>query len=230
MSSIQRDIIARLKNADSLRYSELKPDPEIPNDLYNYHLKKLVSDELVTKTDTGYTLSQKGLRHVADVHNTSDQDDRLFKFNVLLIVTREINGVLHVLNQRRTSQPSYGIVGLPGGTIVKSEPVLDGARRKLRQETGLDGTFTYVGLERRVLYSDNRLFSDVLFPLCVSTDSTGEPITTDFGENMWVTIDQAIINDSRQHDSIKSIPRTLKAIRSGTLDSIKGFYYEQIAK
>ena len=49
MSHIQRDIITRLKNADSLRYAQLKPDREIPNDLYNYHLKKLVANGLVEK-------------------------------------------------------------------------------------------------------------------------------------------------------------------------------------
>lgn len=230
MASIQRDIISKLKNADTLRYSELKPDPEIPNDLYNYHLKKLIANGLITKSDSGYTLSPQGQRHVADVHHTSDQDDRLFKFNALLIVTREINGVTHVLNQLRTSQPSYGIIGIPGGTILKSEPLLDGASRKLQQETGLIGTFEYIGMERRIMYKNNVLFSDVLFPLCISTDATGTPQTTEFGENMWATIDQAILNDSRQHDSIHSIAKVLNALKDNRLDSLKGFYYEQIAK
>ena len=230
MSSIQRDIIARLKNADSLRYSELKPDADIPNDLYNYHLKKLVADGFIIKTDAGYKLSPRGIRHVADVHHTSDQDDRLFKYNVLLVVTREIDGVVHILNQRRTSQPSYDIIGVPGGTVLKSEPLLDGAHRKLRQETGVDGEFSYVGLERRIFYKDNHLFSDVLFPICLCIQPVGEPIVTEFGENMWVPIDQAIINDSRPHDSIESLPKVLRAIRDNNLDSLIGFYNENIVR
>lgn len=228
MSSIQRNIIARLKNADSLRYSELKPDKNIPNDLYNYHLKKLITDGLVVKLDEGYTLSTDGVRHVADVHHTSDQENRLFKFNALLIVTREINGELHILNQRRTSQPSYGIIGIPGGTILKSEPLLEGARRKLRQETGVDGAFSYIGLERRIYYKDDQLFSDVLFPICVCKHATGEPTTTEFGENFWVPIDQAITNDSRIDDSVESIATVLTAIRDGELEQIIGFYHEQL--
>lgn len=230
MSSIQRDIISKLKNADTLRYSQLKPDAEIPNDLYNYHLKKLVTDGLIVKGDGGYMLSAKGLRHVADVHHTSDQDDRLFKFNVLLVVVREIDGVLHVLNQRRTSQPSYGIVGIPGGTILKSEPLLEGASRKLRQETGLDGEFRYIGTERRIFYKDGRLFSDVIFPFCICEQPVGEPSTTEFGENFWVTIDEAITNDSRQADHIEMIPKLFDALRRGALDELQGFYHEQITK
>lgn len=230
MSSIQRDIITRLKNADTLRYSQLKPTGDIPNDLYNYHLKKLVENELVEKVETGYRLSQAGKRHVADIHHTSDQDNRLFKFNVLLIVTREIDGQLYILNQRRTSQPSYGILGIPGGTILKSEPLHEGARRKLLQETGLSGTFRYIGMERRILYQDEKLFSDVLFPFCLSSDTVGEPITTEFGENFWVTIDEAVVNDSRQHDHIDYIPKLLTALENNTLDDLQGFYHEQIAR
>lgn len=231
MSDIRRSIISRLKQADSLRYAQLKPNPNTPNDLYNYHLRKLVADGLVAKTESGYSLSALGRRHVADVHHTSDQDDRLFKFNVLLIVTREINGVLHVLNQRRTAQPSYGIVGIPGGTILKSEPLLEGAVRKLRQETGLSADrFSYIGTERRVLYEDAGLFSDVLFPLCLCVDATGEPTTTEFGDNFWVSIDEAIANDSRQRDHIESIPIVLMAIRDNSLGAISGFYHEHIAR
>ena len=84
---IQRDIIARLKNADSLRFSQLKPHQDIPNDLYNYHLKQLIGDGLIEKIETRYQLSAAGKQHVADVHHTSDQANRLFKFNALLVVT-----------------------------------------------------------------------------------------------------------------------------------------------
>ena len=227
---IQRDIISRLKNADILRYSQLKPSSEVPNDLYNYHLKKLLSDGIVEKLDTGYRLSAQGKRHVADTHHTSDQSDRLFKFNALLIVAKEIDGELYVLNQRRTSQPSYGIVGIPGGTILKSEPLLEGATRKLRQETGLEGKFRYLGTERRILYKNEQLFSDVLFPFCLCRTPMGDPLMTEFGENFWTPIDQAIRNDTRPDDRIEYIPKVLQALRDGTLEQLQGFYHEQIAR
>lgn len=230
MSDIRRDIISRLKQADTLRYAKLKPDAEIPNDLYNYHLRKLVSDGIVEKTHQGYTLSEQGRRHVADTHHTSDQGDRLFKYNVLLVVAREIDGALHILNQRRTAQPSYGIVGIPGGTVLKSEPLLDGAARKLHQEAGPNGTFRYLGTERRIMYRGEQLFSDVLFPFCLCTDASGEPTSTEFGDNFWVPIDEALANDSRPNDHIDFIPKTLAALRDDTLETLQGFYHEQIAR
>ena len=226
---IQRQIISRLKNTDAMQFSKLKPDSAIPNDLYNYHLKTLVKYGIIEKPQRGYyRLSDKGERRVADVHHTSDQADRLFKVNVLLIVVDRRPDGIYILNQFRTARPSYGITGIPGGTIRKAEPLLEGASRKLQEETGLSASFSQIGLERRILYKDGTLFSDVFFPFCIAESHSGIPITTEYGENGWVPIETAIENDARQYDRIESIARVLLAIQAGTSLN-EGFYHEQIA-
>lgn len=70
-SSVQDYIISKLKNADILRYRDLRPI-STPNDLFNYHLKTLIAKNLVTKKDTGYFLSKIGHEYVADSYHTSD--------------------------------------------------------------------------------------------------------------------------------------------------------------
>lgn len=227
LPAIQHYIISQLKNAGYLRYRDMHPQDDTPNDLYNYHLKALIKKELVEKTEEGYKLSQDGQKYVADVWHTSDEAQRLFKINVITIVSRISNGSLEILNQRRTSQPSYGIVGVPGGTIIKGEPLLEGASRKLKQETGLQATFELVGIERRFYYKNNELFSDVLFPICYCNTSTGELLNkTEFGENFWVTVDEAILNDSREDDQIESIAIFLKGLKTGLQDTNTPFYRE----
>jgi len=110
LPEIQNHIISKLKNAGSLRYRDLKPE-DTPNDLFNYHLKALVSKGIVDKVSSGYTLSKTGQAYVADVYHTSDpQLNRLFKINVITIVSRMHNGKLEILSQRRNSQPSFGMV------------------------------------------------------------------------------------------------------------------------
>lgn len=226
LSPIQNDIISRLKNADFLRYSEMR-SAEVANDLYNYHLKQLISKGIVEKSAQGYALSKNGLRHVADVHHTSDQANRLFKINVIAIVYKDINGQRMILSQIRTANPSYGKVGVMGGTILKGESVPDGARRKLLQETGVSAEFQVVGTERRIMYRDGELFSDVLFPIAVASHSSGEPVETDFGQNLWVPIDEAIANNtSDPYDSINSITTVLEAIKDDTIDSLAMFFNE----
>jgi len=226
---IQDDIISRLKNADSLRYSELHP-ADVPNDLYNYHLKQLLAKDIIQKNELGYTLSEQGMQHVADVHHTSDQAHRLFKINVITIVSRIINGELMILSQVRTSNPSYGKVGVMGGTIVKGESTTDGASRKLQQETGVNAHFRIVGSERRMLYKQGTLFSDVLFPIAYTSASEGEPIDTEFGHNLWLPVDTAIENNNTDpFDSIASIGTVLSAVKENRINELP-FFFEETKK
>lgn len=227
LPTIQQYIISQLKNAGYLRYRDMHPQDDTPNDLYNYHLKSLIKKGLVEKTEEGYILSQDGQRYVADVWHTSDESQRLFKINVITIISRINDGTLEILNQRRTSQPSYGIVGVPGGTILKGEPLLEGASRKLEQETGLRAAFELVGIERRFYYKNNELFSDVLFPICYCNTFTGSLLDkTEFGENFWVSINEAIANDSREDDQIESIAIFLKSLKVEAQHTNTLFYRE----
>lgn len=225
LPSLQNHIISRLKNADSLRYSEMKPD-DTPNDLYNYHLKSLLQKKLVEKTDSGYRLTSEGQRHVADVYHTSDQANRLFKINVITIVSRQTDNGIEILSQVRNSQPSFGKVGVMGGTIVKGEPLLEAATRKLQEETGLTATFRLVGHERRIMYKNGQLFSDVLFPICYADTHAGTLSDTDYGHNFWTPIADAILNESDPHDSIASITTVLDAVQTKKITSLPLFYVE----
>lgn len=230
LPDVQNHIISKLKNADSLRYRDLKPE-DTANDLFNYHLKSLVQKNIVSKTENGYGLSDQGRAYVADVYHTSDpQLNRLFKINVITIVSRIHNGNLQILAQRRNSQPSFGMVDVMGGTILKGEDLLEGASRKLSDETGLKADFKLLGFEKRRLYKSGILFSDVLFPICYADHCRGNLVSTEFGENFWVSIDEAIKNTDRPFDSIASIKLCLEAIRDNTLDTLQLFYNETTQK
>ena len=226
LSPIQDSIISRLKNADYLRYRDMRPSDQIPNDLYNYHLRSLVSRGLIQKSPEGYTLSPDGIRYVADMQNINDHYRRLFKMNVILIVARTVHGKREILNQYRTSQPSYGKCGVPGGTITKGEPLLEAASRKLSEETGLSADFQLLGHERRMQYKDSELFSDILFPICFADTWTGELRDTKFGKHQWVSLDQAIENEGDPHDSIEGIRTVLTTLKNEGLASMPLFYSE----
>ncbi|MEI6057594.1 MAG: NUDIX domain-containing protein [bacterium] len=233
-SPIQNHILSKLKNAKLLRYSEMQPD-KVPNDLYNYHLQFLVKKGYVVKSDEGYSLSVTGIKHVADPYPTNDAITSLFKINVITIVSRVIDGKdgkrIEILNQLRKSNPSYGKVGVMGGVVLKGELIESAATRKLKQETGLDATFRLIGCERRIMYKSGELFSDLLFPIAYADSSSGELLVdSDFGHNMWVSIDEAIENESDEFDSIKSITTVLKAIRDGSIQKTPFFFEESVKR
>jgi 8-oxo-dGTP pyrophosphatase MutT (NUDIX family) len=227
-SPVQNFILSKLKNAKSLRYSELQPK-KMANDLFNYHLQFLVKKGFLNKEEDGYSLSETGVKHMADPYpaTATPQITSLFKSNVLTVVSRIHNGEIQILNQLRKSNPSYGKIGVMGGVILKGESTEDAATRKLKAETGLDADFKVVGIHRRMMYVKNELFSDLYFPIAYSDEVRGELIKeTEYGENMWVDIDQAIQNESAEFDSITSLIPVLKAIKDGNIHSMP-FLYEE---
>ncbi len=227
-SPIQNHILSKLKNAQSLRYSEMQPE-KVPNDLYNYHLQFLVKKGFVTKLDDGYSLSETGIKHVADPYPANDAITSLFKINVITVVSRVVNGQIEILNQERKSNPSYGKIGVPGGVVLKGELIEPAASRKLKQETGLEGEFKLMGCERRIMYKDGELFSDVLFPISYTDTSSGELLgESNFGRNFWSPIDEAIKHESTEYDSIKSIVHVLKAVKVGVIRELPFFFEETI--
>ncbi len=228
LPSIQNHILLKLKNAKALRYSELRPG-KVPNDLFNYHLQFLVQKGVIDRAEDGYSLSDIGIKYVANPHPAGEGIADLFKVNVITIVSRVVDGKIEVLNQIRKSNPSYGKVGVMGGVVLKGELIESAATRKLEEETGLDAEFKLIGYERRIMYKTGELFSDIMFPIAYADESSGElRVDTMFGHNMWVPIDEAIENESAEFDSIKSIVEALKAIRSGSIKTLPFFFNENI--
>ncbi len=225
-SEIQNQIISRLKNADVLKYSKLKPKG-IPNDLFNYHLQFLVKKNFLNKSIKGYSLSEEGIRYVADSKPTDSMiNQSLFKVNPVMILSRKEKGKIQILNQLRKSHPSYGKKGIPGGVVHKGESIEDAATRKFKIETGLEARFKMIGIMRRFLFTNNELFSDVFFPIMYAQKFSGNLLNTEYGENMWVSIDEAIKNESAKFDSIISIKKVLQYIKKGTLSKMPFFYEE----
>lgn len=227
-SKIQNHIISKLKNAKFLKYVQMKP-LKTPNDLYNYHLQFLVKKGFVNKTDEGYSLSQKGIKYVADPLVEANVLNSLFKINVITLVSRVNKGKIEILQQIRKSNPSYGKIGVPGGVVLKGESILDSAKRKLKQETGLDADFKLIGCERRIMYEEGMLFSDLMFPITYSNKYSGVlNANSEFGDNMWVPIDKAILNESNEYDSIKTLVKILKMIKNKSISKSKFLFEESV--
>ncbi len=121
LSPIQNRIISKLKNAKMLRYSELQQEG-VPNDLFNYHLQFLVKKELVDRKEDGYSLSESGIRLVADPIPVTAHDaiTSLFKVNVITIVSRMQNGKLEIPGFDMNNIEERKKLGLQARAISKS--------------------------------------------------------------------------------------------------------------
>lgn len=184
---IQWEIIRNLNSFGTKRFSEIKPD-DIENDLFNYHLKFLVTKGLVVKSIEGYELSKEGKKLVHSVDSQGLVYDQ-FKYSVILYVLRFKDGELEILSHRNNRHPFINDVSTIAGKIRKGELVEDAANRKLFEEARLNGNFSLIGVLRKIRREkeSRKVLEDTIYNVCLCNNPEGDLVEkNDFGENKWV--------------------------------------------
>lgn len=127
---IQKTVLDTLASAQSRRYSELKP-PEIDGNTFGYHLKSLISDQYVHKTESGaYALTAKGKDFIVRRY----EDPARAAHSIYLIVVK--SGPLYLFRERKV-QPLIGYIGFIHGEPEPGVGIIQSAEQRLRTKTGL---------------------------------------------------------------------------------------------
>lgn len=127
---IQKAILNSLATHESLRYSELKPD-DLDGNVFGYHLKQLIADTYVTKTDDGdYSLTLLGCNYI--VHRY--EDPLAQAHSIFLIIVRHGDSWLM---RKRLVQPLLGMAGFVHGEPTAGVSVIEAAQQRLKDKTGL---------------------------------------------------------------------------------------------
>src|SRR5688572_886688 len=97
---IKLSILERLRvSSDGLRYSSMRPQ-DIENDLYNYHLRQLVSQGFTEKREQRYDLTAAGIKLLMELKPVTAQgESHRFKMASLCLVTRAAADGLEVVVQ-----------------------------------------------------------------------------------------------------------------------------------
>jgi 8-oxo-dGTP pyrophosphatase MutT (NUDIX family) len=227
---IQLFILERLRvAAGGLRYTDMRP-PDTENDLYNYHLQHLVARSLVAKETDGYRLSPSGLRYIVELNPVSQiGESHRFKLASLCLVERGEGDQLQLLYQRRVRRPDAGEQGIIGGGIMRGELATDAAIRRLKEEAGLQGSFTLLGMLRKRRFDQaGDLYSDILFHVCICQDSRGRLERSNvYGTQAWIPLPQAL--NIENHGAVGS-PKLAKILGHLPLMSSRAipmFYLEE---
>jgi hypothetical protein len=169
---IQRTIVYQLAFADSLRFSELKPD-DIDSKLFTYHLKKVVAAGFVIKNDDGeYALTPEGRRvGKGALKKQSRMIDRAYSI-LLLAIQRKEDGAW--LLYRRQTHPLLGLTGFMQAQPVAEQDVAVTAKQECLAKTGLEGDFAVHGHGYFRVYREEALESFIHFTLLKCTDIQGE--------------------------------------------------------
>lgn len=131
---IQKHILEFLTLHSEARFSEMRP-PKTDTNLYSYHLKLLIKQEMIKKTEQMYTLDIKGAVYVDRISTATGNLRPQPKIITMLVLQ---NGDGQVLMYRKKRQPFISQWTLPFGKVHNDDTsVYDAARRELLEK--LDG-------------------------------------------------------------------------------------------
>lgn len=181
---IQREILYKLVLSDTARFAELRPK-ELDSNVFTYHLKQLIKEKLVSKTEAGlYSLTPLG--RVAGINITLSKKELLEQAHSVLLMVLRTDKEGWLL-RRRLAQPMYGKVGFTHSEPVAADDALHTARNDFQERTGLLCDFKPAGFGYVRLFDDKDLESFVHFNLFFADAYQGTlQARTRNGENFWV--------------------------------------------
>ena len=183
---IQEYVLRKLVHHKEQRYSDLRPQ-DVEGNLFMYHLKGLLRDGYVEKSEKAYRLSKKGMQHVAQLSLITGKHRKQPQVLNCIVAKNEANEYLFVRWHR---QPNLGLVSFPHGMMHFGENSDDSVRRELAEKAAVSGDTSYVGTVLvKSLHEDEvdrhmvvRVFkAENLIPL-------EESIRTEVSEPFWASL------------------------------------------
>jgi ADP-ribose pyrophosphatase YjhB (NUDIX family) len=183
MHWIQNHILQQLILFPDRRYADLKP-ANVEGNLFMYHLRQLLKEQLVQKRDDGrYELTASGQVY-ADRLSLKTFKPRLQPRIVTLVACQNAQG--QWLLYRRKRQPLIGQVGFPYGKLHVGELVQEAAERELKEKTGLDGILQHRGDGYITIIESGSVVSQVMFHLFYSKTVSGKlKAGSTIGQAFW---------------------------------------------
>lgn len=176
LHGIQLKILKKLLFAESLKYSELKPDPKIENNQLSFHLDKLLDLGYIQKTENKYQLSSSWKEYANRMETELIQIKPQAKVAVLVCCVRGEAPNHELLIYTRKKQPFFGKQGFPTGKVRFGESIFDAAKRELEEEASLswDPQLSYI--KHSFVYEEktNKLLEDKFFYVFLVRDPRGE--------------------------------------------------------
>ena len=186
-------LLKKLMFASSLTYSELHKITD-NHDLFNYHLRELVTKGLVQKKESKYSLTQPGRQQVALMEEDGMYQEQ-FKVSMFINIFRQHRGKWQMYLHRRKKHPHYDYIGAVTGKLHWGQSLEDNLKRELEEElTIVPINYDLVGVHREIFHDEaGAEVGDGVFFVISVTKWEGNPIKMNIeGEYFWCNIDEIL--------------------------------------
>ena len=189
LHGIQLQILRKLLFARELRYAEMKPDREMENNQFDFHLDQLIKAGFIEKKEKGYALTSVGKEYANRIDTDEVKVMKQARLSAWAVGVRKIKDKWQFLVYTRLKQPFFGCQGFVSGKIGFGERIVQAAERELKEETGLLGTAEIVKMVHYRVFDkkDKHLLEDKIMFLCRIVNPTGKLETeSEEGRYEWV--------------------------------------------
>ena len=216
MHLIQIGILNKLLFKREARYSDLKINPKISNNTFQFHLDQVIARGLVKKNNNGfYELTTKGKSMATYLKTEDNQFISLRKISARLFCTRKIENKIQILIYTRLKHPFYGGQGFPSGKIAVGENFATGAVRELKEETNLNGNPVLFAITHYIVKEagdEQNLLEDKLFMDFWFDNPFGDLKANNEGKFEWVDLDKVSEFIKNPFDSIEAVKEEIERL------------------
>ena len=184
---VQGKALIKLLFKTPSRFSELNVD-HLDNDHFTFHLNQLLSLEFIEKINDKYQLTVKGKEFASLLDPEAIVTQRQGK-PAVLVVCIDSSNLTKYLIQKRLKLPYYDYYSFIAGKIRWGESVLEAAKRQLKEETGLNGDMSLVGIHHKTDISNDKSIIEDKFYFIVKAENTEGTLqaTSADGIHSWLT-------------------------------------------
>lgn len=206
---IQQQILNTLQKVRSGKFGEIN-EFDHSSDQFNFHLKKLLGEGLISKSIEGeYSLTGSGLEAAGRLDFTNSMLIEQPKIGISVGIFR--NNDTEMLVLKRTREPSFGQIAWFDRKMRTNSSIENEIQMLLKEETGLSSdNYKFNGLAHIIRKTDSKLEIDIVSLNYKIQDPTGELIENPKdGEIYWEKVDT--IKNLPEKDKITAFNERIEA-------------------